>query len=129
MATAGAAPASRTKLVTDWLTNKCDAVCAPFRKCPICDAGAAAKAGCNPVRCDAMQSAGERKVLDPRWKANQCDAVCAKIWECAETECEKSSCVEPVKKYEGCALKTPGAKACALQDGASTLLCTEPAQH
>ncbi|MEO6572976.1 MAG: hypothetical protein ABIP89_03995 [Polyangiaceae bacterium] len=24
----------RTKLVTDWLTNKCDAVCAPFRRCP-----------------------------------------------------------------------------------------------
>ncbi|MEO6572977.1 MAG: hypothetical protein ABIP89_04000 [Polyangiaceae bacterium] len=82
--------------------------------------------GCNPVRCDAMQSASERKILDPKWKTNQCDAVCAKIWSCAETECEKSSCVEPIKKFQGCAQKIPGAKACALQDAPSTLLCTAP---
>lgn len=116
----------RTKLVTDWLANKCDAVCAPFRKCPECDAGAKA-AACVPARCDAMQSAAERKVLDPKWKANQCDAVCTKIWACAEADCEKApGCIEPIKKYEACALRIPGTVACGLRDGASTLLCTEP---
>jgi hypothetical protein len=105
----------RAELVRDWLSNKCDSVCAPLH---------AATPACNPSRCDALLAAPERKTLDPRWRANSCDAVCNKVWQCAAAQCSRSSCGEPIKMYASCAARVAGAGACNLIQ--SQGLCPEP---
>lgn len=125
----------RTDLVRNWLSNKCDVLCAPFHACVAqcsenpsstcqskCDA--IATSACNPYRCDALLNAPERKTLDPRWRSNNCDRVCSKVWQCAATQCSKSSCGEAVKMFLPCVARVPGANACGLAQSQS--LCPEP---
>ncbi len=126
----------RTSLVSSWISNKCDALCAPFRACQLgcsqnptetcqskCDA--MATPACNVYRCDALLNAPERKTLDPRWKANDCERVCKRVWRCAETQCSKSSeCGEAVKMYMACVARVPGANTCGLAQAPG--LCPEP---
>lgn len=125
----------RKSLVEGWLSNGCDAVCAPFRACiaecsdnpsPGCRAkcDAMGTSSCNPYRCAALLDAPERKTLDPRWARNDCDRVCGRVWRCAEARCTKASCGEPVKEYLPCVARVHGAKACGLAE--SRGLCPEP---
>jgi hypothetical protein len=125
----------RTALVRSWLSNKCDSVCPRFHACvvdcannpsPDCQAkcDAMGTPACNPYRCDALLGAPERKTLDPRWRANDCDHVCGRVWQCAEAQCSKSSCVEAVKMYLPCVARVAGAGACGLAQAQS--LCPEP---
>jgi hypothetical protein len=125
----------RTDLVRDWLSNRCDALCAPFRACVqdcsqhpsrgcLSKCEATATASCNPNRCDALQSAPERKTLDPRWRRNDCDRVCSRVWKCADARCSKTSgCGEPIKMFLPCVARVPRAKACGLAE--SQGLCPE----
>jgi hypothetical protein len=126
----------RAELVGNWLSNKCDAVCASFHACQLqcsqspsescqstCDA--MATPACNPYHCDALLNAPERKTLDPRWRANDCERVCGRVWRCAENECSKSpGCGEAVKMYLPCVARVSGANACGLTQ--SQGLCPEP---
>ena len=129
----------RTKLVTEWLANKCDATCAPYDACmTTCGSIGGAAAGtciqkclamktitCDPMKCGAMQNALERKTVDPKWKANDCDAVCARVWKCAESECGKTEwCGENIKMFGTCVKRTAGGNACGLRE--SFELCPEP---
>ncbi|HEY1957720.1 MAG TPA: hypothetical protein VGH28_19000 [Polyangiaceae bacterium] len=126
----------RNDLVRDWLTNRCDDLCGPYRDCiEDCAANpsddcpkkceATATAACNPVRCDALRDAPERKTLDPRWRANDCDRVCTKVWECARAQCDATAgCDEPVKTYRACIARMPSARACGLDE--SPGLCPQP---
>ena len=133
--------ACRVKIVGEWLAKGCDAACAPMQRCQescgddayseACNEKCSKKvplakacnANANPMICDAMRSAPERKKLDPIWTKNHCDDVCAKVWACAKATCEKRSCVEPIKEYAGCAAKTPLAKVCGIT---MPMLCPEP---
>lgn len=125
----------RADLVRNWLSNKCDALCAPYHACTLecsqnpsstcqskCDAMATAT--CNPNRCDALLNAPERKTLDPHWRSNDCDRACSKVWQCARAQCSKSSCGEPAKMYAPCVARVAGANACGLAQ--SQGLCPEP---
>jgi hypothetical protein len=131
--------ACRTRLVSSWIANKCDAVCKPFDACLNACARrdkegedctltcyeklpVARTCNANPNLCGEMLYAPERRRLDPKWKAGNCDAVCAKIWSCAATACEKAGCIEPIKHFDACRARTAGASAC----GATSLLCPEP---
>jgi hypothetical protein len=74
--------------------------------------------------CPEMETAPERKRLDPKWTANKCDAVCTKIWKCAAAQCSRSSwCGEDIKMFGDCVARTPGASACGIKD---SLMCPEP---
>jgi hypothetical protein len=122
--------------VSSWLTNQCDALCAPYRSCvdqcaqhpsdtcqSKCDA--MATHACNPIRCDALLNAPERKTLDPRWRSNGCERVCNNVWRCARTQCNAASgCAEPVKMYATCVARVAGAKACGLAQAEG--LCPAP---
>jgi len=126
----------RTTLVRDWLSNKCDALCAPYRACTLacsqspssdCQSKCEAMAtpACAPARCDALLAAPERKTLDPRWRSNDCDRVCSRVWQCARTQCSKSSsCGEADKMYLSCVGRVAGANACGLAQ--SQGLCPAP---
>src|SRR5262249_15159486 len=125
----------RTKLVSTWLANNCDQICAAcekqcpndFSSCKCYDKPAAKACHANPMLCPEMRYAHERKALDPKWKANHCDDVCVKIGRCAEADCSKaSSCGEPMKMYQSCAVKTPGGAACGLRGIEGGILCPEP---
>ncbi len=128
----------RARLVTSWITNRCDSVCAPFIACRnkcaerdkdgedctlTCYDKVPGARACKPneMICEAMTYAAERREVDPKWKANGCDAVCERIWACARTACEKKGCGEAIKEFEGCRARTLKAGAC----GASTLLCPQ----
>ena len=86
----------------------------------------AAACHANPMLCPEMFMAPERRELDPKWKANRCEDVCVKIWACAKTACEKASCVEPVKMFDGCSSRTAGAAVCGVIGLAGLSRCPEP---
>lgn len=129
----------RTKLVGDWLASDCRSLCLPYDRCIVAAVGtgatkcderfetsAAGKPACNPFACATLRWAQERKVLDSSWTKNGCEDVCTRIWSCAKTECFRSNCSEPIKRFATCARRAPKAAACDLLETSATLLCQEP---
>jgi hypothetical protein len=122
----------RTKLVGNWLSNGCDRVCStctqqcPNGDCPCWQTPKAKACKANPMLCPEMLWAEERKKLDPKWAANHCDDVCAKIWKCANAECAKHDCGEPLRMFDRCAARMPESGPCRIRPEVGSLICPEP---